>query len=150
MWEDHAYETGDDLLFGTRKSSFNVSTLHPDPVQIFRLWQVYLDYVNPLLKVTHTPTMQALLIEAAADVFNIKPTFEALMFSMYCVSISALTEAECQTIFSSTKADLSTKYLFGCHQALLRCSFLHCDQRESLTALFLYLVSIFCAAARTG
>lgn len=25
--------------------------------QIFRLWQIYLDYVNPLLKVTHTPTL---------------------------------------------------------------------------------------------
>ena len=132
----------DHLLFGSRETAVDVSTLHPEQVQIFRLWQIYIDNVNPLLKVTHTPTLQARIIEAASNVASIKPTLAALMFSIYCISILSLGEDECLTMFGSPRERLLTRYQFGCQQALVSCGFLRSGDRDCLTALYLYLVSL--------
>ncbi|KXG53457.1 Transcription factor [Penicillium griseofulvum] len=117
-------QSNDQLLFGSSVGKVNLSALHPTQVHIFRLWQIYLDNVNPLLRVTHTPTLQTRIIDAASDIANIDPKLEALMFSIYCVSISSITEDQCSASFGSSKKDL----LAGNH--------------ECLTALYLYLVSI--------
>jgi hypothetical protein len=139
---DQSVGNDDHLLFGSRRTTVDLSTLHPDPVQIFRLWQIYLDNVNPLLKVTHTPSLQGRIIEAASNVTNINPTLEALMFSIYCMSILSLIVEDCQTMFASSKEDLLMRYQFGCQQALLNCGVLRSSDRDCLTALYLYLVSL--------
>lgn len=131
----------DHILFGLRRTTVNLSSLHPDPVQIFRLWQIYVDNVNPLLKVTHTPSLQGRIIEAASNMKSINPTLEAVMFSIYCTSILSTSAGDCQNIFGSSKEDLLMKYQFGCQQALLNCGVLQSSDRDCLTALYLYLVS---------
>jgi hypothetical protein len=136
------YQDNDHLLFGARKTAFDISTFHPEQIQILKLWQTYLDNVNPLLKVTHTPTLQGRIIDAATNVTTVKPTLTALMFSIYCVAIRSLDEDQCSAIFGSPKEDLLARYQFGCQQALLRCEFLRSGDRECLTALYLYLVSL--------
>ncbi|KAL3421211.1 hypothetical protein PVAG01_07656 [Phlyctema vagabunda] len=134
--------SNDHIIFGQRDPDVDISTLHPEPVQIFRLWQLYIDNVNPLLKVTHTPSLQGRIIEAAGDIPNIQPNLGALMFSIYCMSITSLTTDECQSIFGSSKESLLAIYQMGCQQALLNGGFLRCDDRDSLTALYLYLMSL--------
>lgn len=136
------YQNDDHLLFGSRETAVEVFTLHPEQVQIFRLWQLYIENVNPLLKVTHTPTLQTRIIDAASNVASIKPTLAALMLSIYCVSILSLSEDECRTMFGSPKETLLSRYQFGCQQALLNCGFLRSSDRDCLTALHLYLVSL--------
>lgn len=121
----------------------DIFTLHPEQGQIFRLWQIYIENVNPLLKVTHIPTLQARIVDATNDIVSVKPVLAALMFSIYCVSILSLTKAECFTLFGISKEALSKKYQFGCQQALLECGFTRLSDRDSLTALHLYLVSRF-------
>ena len=137
-----AFGDNDHLLFGSPNTNVDLSTLHPEPVQIFRLWQIYLDNVNPLLKVTHTPSLQGRIIEAASNVTNISPTLEALMFSIYCMAILSLVVDDCQATFGSSKEDLLTRFQFGCQQALLNCRFLRSSDRDCLTALYFYLVSL--------
>lgn len=138
---DETIPKDDNLLFGSREATIELSSLHPDPVQIFRLWQIYLDNINPLLRVTHTPTLQGRIIEAASNIKDIKPTLEALMFGIYCTAITSLHEKDCQNMFGYPKEDLLRKYQFGCHQSLLNCKFLRSRDLECLTALYLYLVS---------
>ncbi|TVY84831.1 Aurofusarin cluster transcription factor aurR2 [Lachnellula suecica] len=140
-WDQAAPYT-DQLLFGSRNTAVDISTLHPEPVHIFRLWQLYLENVDPLLKVTHTPSLQGQVIEAATDLSNIRPTLEALMFGIYCMSILSLEVVDCHAIFGSPKADLLTRYQFGCQQALLNCKFLGCNERDCLTALLFYMMSV--------
>ncbi|KAH6666186.1 putative C6 transcription factor [Halenospora varia] len=132
----------DHLLFGSLNTNVELSTLHPEPVQIFRLWQIYLDNVNPLLKVTHIPSLQGRIIEAASNVTSISPTLEALMFSIYCMAILSLDVDDCQAIFGSPKEDILTRFHFGCQQALLNSGFLRSGDRDSLTALYIYLISV--------
>lgn len=139
---DLLYTNKDHLLLESRKTPVDISTLHPEPVQIFRLWQIYLDNVNPLLKVTHAPSSQGRIIEAASNIARTSVTLEALMFSIYCISIQSLAEDDCQAMFSSSKENLLTAYQFGCEQALQNCGFLRTGDRDCLTALLLYLVSL--------
>lgn len=63
------------------------------------------------------------------------------MFAIYCMSVLSISVEDCQTLFGSSKGDLLEKYQLGCRQALSKCRFLRCNDRDSLTALYLYLVS---------
>ncbi|OAL39066.1 hypothetical protein AYO20_01817 [Fonsecaea nubica] len=137
---DQSVVSDDNLLFGARGPAVDLSSLHPDPVHIFRLWQIYSDNVNPLLKVTHTPSLQGRLIEAVSDISKISPTLQALMFSIYCIAISSHATEDCQRLFDCPKEDLLMRYHYACQQALLNCSFLRTNDRDCLTALYLYLV----------
>ena len=140
-WDQLFKNSTDFLLFGSLLEDIDLQVLHPpDHVQIFTLWQVYLDDVNPLLKVTHTPTLNARLINATGDLANIEPNLEALIFGVYCVAVMSLTEVGCMDIFRCEKEVLMQRYRFGCQQAMLKCRFLQTDNRDCLTALFLYLV----------
>lgn len=139
VW-DQVFADNNNLLFGPHNTDFQLLTLHPEPVQIFRLWQIYLNNVDPLLKVTHTSSLQGRLIEAAGDVTGISPALEAIMFSLYSVSVMSLTADECQATFGSSKEDLLARYQSGCQQALLNCGYLKTGDRECLTAFYLFLV----------
>ncbi|KAK6221126.1 hypothetical protein LQW54_001699 [Pestalotiopsis sp. IQ-011] len=132
----------DHLLFGSPESSVNLSTLHPQQAQIFRLWQVYLENVDPLLKITHAPTLQARIIDAACDTSSISPPLEALIFSIYAISTVSLDDEKCLELFGLAKMDLLSTYRFGCRQALQNCNVLRSSDRDSLTALFLYLLAV--------
>jgi hypothetical protein len=136
------FPENDNLLFGSRKTAVELSTFHPEPIHIFRLWQIYLNNVDPLLKVTHAPSLQRRIIEAASNVASISPPLEALMFGVYSMAATSLTVDECQTMFGSSREDLLVRYQFGCQQALLNSDYLRTSDRECLTAFYLFLVCL--------
>jgi len=146
---DQIRGSNDHLLFGSRNPAIVLSTLHPEVVNIFRLWQIYSDNVNSLLKVTHIPTLQGRIIDAASNLATLDPTLEALMFSIYCVAVQSLVDEDCQSMFSFAKDDLLTRYRFGCHQALLDCGYLRSSDLDCLTALYLYIVGLSCKTLRS-
>ena len=131
----------DQLLFGSGRKGVDLTGLHPNPVQIFRLWQIYLDNVNPLLRVTHTPTLQGRIIEAASNLQSIDPVLQALMFSIYCMALTSINDEGCVPIFGFSRDETLTRYQICCKQALLECEFHRSNDRNCLVALYLYLVS---------
>lgn len=139
---DQLHGSNDHLLFGALNANIELATLHPAQAHIFKLWQIYLENVDPILKVTHMSSLQARIIDAAAAVTDLEPALEALMFSIYCVALASLTEDQCSTLFIVQKKELLKGYCLGCQQALLKCNFLRSADRDCLTALFLYLVSM--------
>ncbi|KAH7052387.1 hypothetical protein B0J12DRAFT_710478 [Macrophomina phaseolina] len=130
----------DDILEGVVRSSWDSLYTNKDHLLLdSRRTPIYLDNVNPLFKVTHAPNLQGRIVEAASNVSRTSAVLEALMFSIYCVSVQSLVEDDCRAIFSSSKEDLLTASHFGCEQALLNCGFLRTGDRDCLTALLLYL-----------
>lgn len=134
--------TADNLLFGPPMSHHGLSALHPNPIQIFKLWQMYLDGISPLIKITHTPTLQGRIIEAASNLKLVSTDLEALMFAIYCVTVMTLTDEDCHAIFSSTRDFVAQRFRTGCQQALWQCQFLRTESRDCLTAFSLYLVGL--------
>jgi hypothetical protein len=143
--DDHTlifgFPSADNGPMGSQQT--DLSHLHPAPLDIFRLWQVYLDNVHPLFKVTHTPTLQPRMIAAAGDLKSITPTMEALMFGIYRCAVMSLSEDDCALMFRTVNQDqLLDRFQFASQQALMKANFLRSSDRECLTALFLYLVSL--------
>ncbi|RDW72748.1 uncharacterized protein DSM5745_07920 [Aspergillus mulundensis] len=138
---DQGFETTDPL-FGGENNPVDLSSHHPEPSLIFRLWQMYLERVDPLFKVTHTPSLQGRIVEAIADVKRISPGFEALMFCIYCMAVLSVTSDECEARLGLSRDELLPGYQRSCRRALINCGFLQSDDREILTALFFYLTSL--------
>lgn len=138
---DKMFDGSDGFPFVIGGSMTSVTDLHPPAVQIFQLWQIYLDNVNPLLKLTHTPTLQGQLIEAAANPSKISKPLEALLFSIYFIAIVSLNEEEAQETFKEDKNRLMAKYHRGTQQALINAGFMRSSDLIVLQAFVMYLVS---------
>lgn len=133
-------EAGDDLLFHSPTSE-DLRDLHPSTVHIFRLWQRFLESVNPLVKIFHAPTVQQQVLDATSDLDDVPKGVEALMFGIYCMSIVSFPEFECIPIFGETKATLLKRYHSGVRLALQRAGLLRSSDLTILQAYVLYLVS---------
>jgi hypothetical protein len=136
------FENNDHIMFGAGMEPKSITLLHPDPVHIFRLWHVYMDNVNPILKITHSPTLQQRIIEASSNLGNISPALEALMFGIYSVAILTMTDEECFSIFGEEKDTLIQTFRSGCQQALINAGFLRTNDLQVVAAYLLYLVSL--------
>ena len=118
----------------------DLTLLHPQPVQMFRLWQTFLDNVNPLSKVVHAPTTQLQVLDATTNLENIPATTEALLFAIYTSAICSLTNEECEAMMGEPKSSLLPKYLAAVKQALCAVGFIKCSDLVVLQALVLLLV----------
>ncbi|KAI0391841.1 hypothetical protein F5Y17DRAFT_438870 [Xylariaceae sp. FL0594] len=142
------FNNNDHLVLGLRESAVGLAHLHPDPMHVFRLWQVYLDNVDPLLKVTHNSSLQARVIEAVGKLSDPKtsrgienPPLEALMFSIYCTAVSSLGDRDCRAVFGPGRKELLRRYHLACQEALLNAGYMRTGDRDCLTAFFFYLLS---------
>ena len=116
-------------------------SLHPSPVDIFRMWQTFLVNVNPLVKIFHAPTVQQVILDATGDLAHVPKATESLMFAIYLLSITSLKPEDCETMFGETRAALVSKYSQAAQQALVNGKFLKSIKLCSLQAFALYLVS---------
>lgn len=133
---------GSSLIFGSPVSTSTLRPLHPQPVQIFKLWQTYLANISPLVKVFHTPTIQQVILNASGDLDDIPKNIEALMFSIYCVALASLGDAECDAIMGESKAVATTRFRSGAQHALINASFLKTSDLMVLQAFVLFIISL--------
>ena len=81
----------------------NLNDLQPIPSQIFRLWQIYLDRVNPLTKIIHVPTLQLHFVEATTGSDGLPNNVVALLFAIYVLATVSLPFEECQVMLGVSK-----------------------------------------------
>ncbi|KAI1381965.1 hypothetical protein F4677DRAFT_451912 [Hypoxylon crocopeplum] len=139
---DRMFDSPDGFPFVVGGQFESVTDQHPTAIQIFQLWQIYLNNVNPLLKLTHTPTLQVRIIEAGASLDKVSRPLEALMFSIYLMAITSLDEAECQATFNESRTALLAKYYYAAQQALLNAGFMRNPDLTLLQAYLLYLLGV--------
>lgn len=135
------FDNSDGFPFLIGGGHESVTAEHPPAIQIIQLWQVYLNNVNPLLKLTHTPTLQERIIEATANISKVSKSLEALMFAIYFMAVTSLTDEEVRHTFSQEKALLLQRYYTACQQALINGGFMRNPDLTLLQAFLLYLVS---------
>jgi hypothetical protein len=87
---------------GYRSADVDLRKLHPLPSQIPFIWQIYIENVDPLIKLLHIPTMNSIIRKIRSDMDSITPGLEALMFAIYFAAITSLEEDEvCIVIYLS-------------------------------------------------
>lgn len=118
----------------------SVTDAHPNPVQIFQLWQIYISNINPLLKISHIPTLQAQIVAASADLAHVAPELEAFMFAMYLLSTVSLDEEQVRASFNEDKTSMIARFNAACQQALINAGFMRSNSIMVLQAFLLYLV----------
>ncbi|KAJ5538102.1 hypothetical protein N7494_007581 [Penicillium frequentans] len=115
---------------------------HPEPLHIFKLWQTFLENVNPLIKIVHTPTLQPQILEATGDLPRVGKELEALMFAIYCIALGSLQADEVERSFGESKKKLLSRYRQGAQLALSKASILRTSNLMVLQAFLLYLLSM--------
>jgi hypothetical protein len=128
------------FAFGLRSLGTNLQQLHPTPERIFSLWQTYLETVDPLLKIFHTPTVQRQITQTSHKLDKIDPAQEALMFSIYYAAITSMRCPGSQAELQEDRNVLLERYRFGAEQALARAGFLATQDLTVLQAFILYLI----------
>lgn len=140
--EDLTPDNNTDLFFPGNLSAVNLDDLQPDPIHGFKLWQLFLDRVNPLTKVIHAPTVQPYVMEAASSISNVPLHYQALLFSIYNMAVISLSEPECVQTFGISRDAAIHRFTAGTKAALSRFNFLKNYNMSVLQALVLYLVRL--------
>ena len=78
------------FIFGYRSADVDLRPLHPLPSQMPFIWQVYVENVDPLVKILHKPTMERLIRDMRVSLDVLTPGTEALMFSIYYAAITSM------------------------------------------------------------
>jgi hypothetical protein len=125
------------LLFGRLLVSSSMRSIPPPPVQVFRLWQVFLNNVNPMTKVVLAPTVQELLLQAMCDLDRVSASTEALMFAIYHSAIVFIDDQTCQSILGESTVASLAKYSTATQQALVNAKLLRTSNLVVLQALTL-------------
>jgi hypothetical protein len=128
-----------DLLL-SEVAGLNLEDVYPEPVQAFRLWQVFLDRVNPLTKIIHVPSLQPHLMESVSSFQTVPQSVQALLFGIFTMAVVALEEVECQQILGTTRERAMRTFSDGARAALQKTQFLRTYDMATLQALVLYLV----------
>ncbi|KAI1824003.1 fungal-specific transcription factor domain-containing protein [Xylaria intraflava] len=139
---DQMFSNVDGFPFAIGGHYQSVTDLHPSGVQVFQLWQIYLDNVNPLLKLTHTSTLQVQIIEASTNLTKVSRSLESLMFAIYLMAITSLTEDEVAHTFEASRSGLLAKYQHATQQALFNAGFMRMPDLTVLQAYLLYCYQI--------
>lgn len=121
--------------------SENLTSLHLSFEILPKLKEIYVDRVDPLIKVLHLPTFWAALSNGLRHPQNLSKSFEAVVFAFYLATISALREDECQTFFGAQKSILYSRYRVATRQALVNAGFLSTSSLMTLRAYAVYIVS---------
>ncbi|CAJ2509007.1 Uu.00g140330.m01.CDS01 [Anthostomella pinea] len=116
---------------------------HPGPTipQILKLWQVFIDNFNPLIKLLHAPTVQATIHEAVAGDGSLNKSSKALWSSIYLCAVTTLTDEECITQMDEPKGTLLTRFAAMTQHALQQAEFLKATNPVTLQALTLFLLA---------
>lgn len=133
---------GTGILFEGQSLSIDLATLHPEPVQIFKLWQTYLDNINPLVKVFHAPTVQQLILDASGDIKLTPRNVEALLFAIYCITVESLNDGECWSILGRPKTSALQRFRYGAQRALTNVNLLRTSDMMVLQAFTLFILSL--------
>ncbi|EFX02164.1 fungal specific transcription factor domain containing protein [Grosmannia clavigera kw1407] len=129
-----------------------VPVAHPEPRVILRLWQVFVDNVNPLMRIVHVPTTHQMIVEASWDANHAPPATSALLFAVYSLAVISMSPKDYSEMFSApngdgrvppkppSKFEVLRQYRTGGAQALLAAGLLTTRHTDVLRAFTLYLL----------
>lgn len=128
----------DAILARTR----SLAILHPGHDEAIKLWDAYVQNVDPLCKVLHVPTMANLVRDISRKPDAASKGNECLLFAVYYFAVFSMTDVECLQDFHSTKSILASKYQNAVCQALINASWFKTTTMSVLQAYVLFLVAM--------
>ncbi|KFA64454.1 hypothetical protein S40285_01095 [Stachybotrys chlorohalonatus IBT 40285] len=128
-----------DFILGYRSSDVDLKGCHPLPAHAPYLWSVYLENVDPLVKILHVPSTEGLIHQAKTEPGTLSPADEALVFSIYYAAIISLEADEVMAKLGTDRDDLLRQYRFASEQSLAKANYLNTSDLTVLTAFTIFL-----------
>ncbi|KAL2859205.1 hypothetical protein BJX68DRAFT_114140 [Aspergillus pseudodeflectus] len=119
----------------------DLDQFRPSRPTIALLWQKYLEVVDPLLKVFHTPTVQKLVMKAVRGRDALDLASECLLFVIYYAVVVVTSSEDCLEQFAEARSVLLNRYRTACENLLSRLNLLEASDMVVLQALTIYLVT---------
>ena len=128
------------FLLGYSSADVDLSKLHPLPSQVPFLWQIYQENVDPLVKVLHKPSIEALMRELRRNPQSLKAADQALIFTIYYAAIASMEEDEVVTNFGAPQAHFLSQFRFALEQALAQANLLNTTDIAVVQSLAIFLM----------
>ncbi len=126
---------------GAGRAPVNIAHLQPTRANADLLFNLYFKNVHPFLMILHKPRFFYDLSQLRRGSLNHSTVFEALLFSMYCITLMSLSDEFVSTTFSGeSKTILLSRYQMATEMALKRSDFMQSHDLTSLQTFLLYLV----------
>ncbi|KAK4940915.1 hypothetical protein LTR10_019069 [Elasticomyces elasticus] len=140
--QDRQNGTHQAFIFGYSSMMLDLRELHPSPSQIFILWEVFKENVDPVVRILHRPTAKVILMNAASSLDRVSRPAEALLFSIYFGAVVSMTPEQCRQLLDEDKDFLLKRYRFATEQALARADFLNSSSLMCLQAFSFFLMFV--------
>ncbi|KAM3502421.1 hypothetical protein MY11210_009072 [Beauveria gryllotalpidicola] len=135
-----------DLFLGTSSpsSSFigQLRDWHPATHCLYALRDMYVDRIDPLMKIMHIPTFWALVRQAAERKEEVSKPIEAVVFCFYFGTISVMEEKDCEKLFKEDKKTVFAKYRAIARYTLKRAGLLSTSSPMTLRAFCLFMLGL--------
>lgn len=141
--KNNAYEDanspGRSFVFGNSQSI--AEAIQFPAAHVIFLWQTYLDNVDPVMKISHAPTIQHIVLGQIGKP-NVVANERALVYAIYLISAVSLTDEKCREKLQEPREDLIRKYRNITESALSAAGFITSTDTMVLQALILYLAAL--------
>ncbi|KAL4745746.1 hypothetical protein BDW72DRAFT_198337 [Aspergillus terricola var. indicus] len=133
---------------GTRSSMLlqpqapvDLELYRPTSNTIAALWQRYLEVVDPVLKIFHTPTVQMLVFQAIQGRNKLDLASECLLFAIYYATVAAMTPSTRESDLEKDRMNLLRRYRTATENTLSRLNLLDATDMTVLQAFTIYLIT---------
>lgn len=132
---------GHDPVSGAFLGQFqDLSGFHPSHGHAMKLWEVHVQNVEPICRVSHVPTTTRMVELVSRQPSLATKAQECHLFAIYHFAVYTLTNEECLREFGQPRGVLLAKYEHAQRQALVNASWLKTTQMPVLQALVLLLI----------
>lgn len=129
-------------IFGYSSTMYDMSRLHPSPSQIFIIWEIFKENVDPVLKIVHAPTVKNVIMKAAVSAASLSRASESLFYSICFSAVVSMTDDQCKQLLGDEKDRLMRKYRFATEQGLARAQFMNSSNLVVLQAFVMFLTCV--------
>ncbi|KAJ0415223.1 fungal-specific transcription factor domain-containing protein [Aspergillus carlsbadensis] len=116
--------------------------LHPTQDGAMKLWSAYVQNVDALCKILHTPTVKEMVNKVSYDPATASQNDECLLFAIYYFAVFSMSDDECLLEFSQSRSHLMSKYQSAIWQALTYASWLKSTAMPVLQSYTLLLIAL--------
>ncbi|KFY97795.1 hypothetical protein V498_01864 [Pseudogymnoascus sp. VKM F-4517 (FW-2822)] len=140
VFVDSADENG--LLLGTYSKIDNIASLHLPFHMLQKFFDIFVDRVDPLVKIVHLPTFWTTLTSVVKNPHGVSKSVEALVFTFYFHTISSLDDDECRSLFGEESSIIFARYRVAARQSLMNAGFLRTSSMVTLQAFMMFLMGM--------
>lgn len=123
-------------------STQSITGQHPGYEEANKLWNAYVQNVEPLCKVLHIPTVAKMVKTVSKEPSMASKSDECLLFAIYHFAVFSMSDADCLREFNQSRNDLISKYRTVVYQTLINVSWLNTTSMPVLQAYTLFLIAM--------